>query len=119
MYYEMRRKDLEVADIADITDIIGRCSVLHLGINDAPAPYIAPYIVPVNFGYIVDGSNITFYFHTADADTRKTRLLAQNPVVSFEAECEVKLIKKRKFLRVHNGLRLRNGGRYNKTHYRR
>lgn len=54
----MRRKDLEVKDIAEIIDIIDRCTVLHIGINDTPAPYI----VPVNFGYTADGCQITFYF---------------------------------------------------------
>lgn len=87
----MRRKDLEVTDSAEIFDIIDRCSILHIGINDSPAPYI----VPVNFGYTAGGGNITFYFHTADADTRKTRLLARNPVVSFEAECDVEIIKRK------------------------
>lgn len=85
----MRRKDLEIKDIAVIIEIIDNCTVLHLGINDTPAPYI----VPVNFGYTAGGGQITFYFHTALAESRKTLLLAQNPNVCFEMECNVELIK--------------------------
>lgn len=86
----MRRKDLEVTDIAEIIDIIDNCTILHLGINDSPAPYI----VPLNFGYTAGGGDIKFYFHTADDQSRKTQLLSQNPQVCFEMECDVKLIKK-------------------------
>ena len=45
----MRRKDREITDPAAIAEIIHRCDVLYLGLNDPEDPDY-PYVVPVNFG---------------------------------------------------------------------
>jgi len=84
----MRRKDMEVSGFQEIIDIIGKCDVLHLGIIDEGKPYI----VPLNFGYRVDGQQVTFYFHSAKQG-RKIDALKKNPSVCFEMECSTSLYR--------------------------
>ena len=81
----MRRTDLEVKDPGLITDIMSRCQVLRIAMQDDPAPYI----LPVNFGMEPDG--LTLYFHGAMSG-KKYELLAQNTCVSFEMDCETQLV---------------------------
>ena len=55
----MRRKDREVTDPGRIVAMMENCQVLHLAIQDEPAPYL----LPVNFGMEPDG--MTLYIHGA------------------------------------------------------
>ncbi len=82
----MRRKDREVTDFDRLVDIIGQCHVLRLGLADGDFPYI----VPVNFGYTVQGQEVRFYIHGAMAG-RKYELLLKNPYCSFEMDVPLKL----------------------------
>ncbi len=77
----MRRKDREVTDFLKITDIIGRCDVLRLGLADGDFPYI----VPVNFAYEIYGEQLVFYIHGAKAG-RKYELLSALKLCSFEMD---------------------------------
>ena len=42
----MRRKDREVTDFQTMVDIMSRCRVCRLALNDGEVPYL----LPVNFG---------------------------------------------------------------------
>lgn len=77
----MRRKDREITDFDQIVNIIDECDVVRLGLADGDFPYI----VPVNFGYQVDGEQIYLYFHGAMAG-RKYELLNRNMRCSFEMD---------------------------------
>lgn len=77
----MRRKDREITDFKTIVEIIDECDVMRLGISDGDYPYI----VPVNFGYEVDGEQIYFYIHGAMAG-KKYEMLQANPKCSFEMD---------------------------------
>ena len=57
----MRRKNREVKDLKTIIEIIDRATTVRLGINDKEYPYI----VPLSFGYELDGEDIIIYFHGA------------------------------------------------------
>ena len=57
----MRRKDREISDYSEIIRIIESCSVCRLGLMDENEAYI----VPMNFGYIVENKELTLYFHSA------------------------------------------------------
>ncbi len=81
----MRRKDLEVLDRERLKEILEGCKVCRLGLADE-----VPYIVPMNFGYTW-GDRLTLYFHSAPRG-RKIDLLAQHPKVSFEMDCDHKLV---------------------------
>ncbi len=76
----MRRKDREVTEKEKLLEILDQAEVCRLAINAKPAPYI----VPLNFGYIWDKS-LLLYFHSA-LDGRKIDLLLENKTVGFELD---------------------------------
>lgn len=78
---EMRRKDRQVTDFEKIKEIIAECDVIRLGFQDGDFPYI----VPLNFGYEIDGEQIYFYIHGALAG-RKYELIKEKGVCSFEMD---------------------------------
>ena len=82
----MRRKDREVSNTEDIKHIIEKCKVCHLAMVDKGLPYV----VPLNFGYIVDGNSLTLFFHSAKTG-RKLDIFNENNAVCFEMVCEGKL----------------------------
>lgn len=59
----MRRSDREIRDRATILEIMKQCHCCRLGLQDGNKVYI----VPLNFGEIIDGNRITLYFHSAKA----------------------------------------------------
>lgn len=89
----MRRRDREIKDAKGFMDIINNCPVCRIAIHDNPAPYI----VPLNFGYIYheDDNQLVLYFHCAK-DGKKIDLLKTNPNVGFEMDCNHKLVESEK-----------------------
>ncbi|MCE5189807.1 MAG: pyridoxamine 5'-phosphate oxidase family protein [Eubacteriales bacterium] len=77
----MRRTDREIGDLSEIAGVLRRCDTIRLGIADAKAPYV----VPVSFGYELQGGRIAVYFHGALAG-RKAELLQERPLVCVEAD---------------------------------
>jgi uncharacterized protein len=84
----MRKKDREITDFEEIITIVDKCEVLHLGLADNGIPYI----VPLNYGYKVDGEQLTFFFHSA-LEGRKMDIMRKNPYVCFEMETSFKITK--------------------------
>ena len=82
----MRRTDREVKDINGIYDILSRCRIIRLAINDTPQPYI----VPMNFGLEMADGRIVIYFHSATVG-HKTELLEKNNNVAVEADLYYKV----------------------------
>lgn len=82
----MRRSDREVLDESKILEIIDSCKVIHLAVFDD----LAPYVLPLNFGYEVKGDEYVFYIHCAK-EGKKLDLIRRNPNVGFEMECAVQL----------------------------
>ena len=82
----MRRKDREVTGFENIVEIIDACDIVRIGLADGDFPYI----VPVNFGYSIEGEKISLYFHGAMAG-RKYELIKNNPLCSFEMDIPLKL----------------------------
>ncbi|WP_312942241.1 pyridoxamine 5'-phosphate oxidase family protein [Oscillibacter sp.] len=80
--HEMRRKDRQVTDRAEIHRILDECEVCRVGFFDGAEVYI----VPLNFGYEVKDGRLTFYFHSA-VQGRKVELLARGDKVGFELDC--------------------------------
>lgn len=83
----MRRKDREVSTMEDIIAIMEKCDVCQLAFWDQEYPYI----VPLNFGFSYDGSDMELYFHGANAG-KKMELISQNNKVGFEMDCSHTLI---------------------------
>lgn len=79
----MRRKDREITEISEIENIVNLCKTCHLGMVDNGIPYV----VPLSFGYKMNGSILTLYFHSA-TDGKKMDILCTNNQVCFEMCCE-------------------------------
>lgn len=77
----MRRKDREITDINVIEAFIAKEQIIRIAFYDEGDIYI----VPVNFGYINDNGNYSFYFHGAKAG-RKYDLAKDSPNVGFEID---------------------------------
>lgn len=82
----MRRKDREILDRNNIINIIAKCTHCRVGFNDGGEVYI----LPINFGEVIDGEKTTLYFHGA-AEGRKYDLAKGSPRVGFEMDCGYEL----------------------------
>lgn len=80
----MTKRERQVTDRDAILEILDKCMILHLGLVDGDEPYI----VPMNYGYTMDGDKLTLYLHGA-AKGRKLDIIRVNPKVCFEMECDV------------------------------
>ncbi len=78
------KREREVTDFQEIQAILDECKVLHLGLVDGDEPYV----VPMNYGYTLDGEKLTIYLHGATKG-RKLDLMRENPKVFFQMNCEV------------------------------
>lgn len=94
----MRRGDREIRDFSEIVEVIRKCDVCRIALNDDGYPYI----IPLNFGMKVEGEQITFYFHGA-GEGRKYELIMQDNRASFEMDCSHKLIADREACRCTMG----------------
>ena len=54
----MRRSDREIKDFDEIIEVINKCDVCRLAINDGDYPYI----VPMNFGLNIEDGKVVLYF---------------------------------------------------------
>ena len=84
----MRRAEEEVADLAEVLAILGRCEVLHVGLCVDGVPYI----VPLHFAFEQAGAAVSIFLHCAP-EGRKMDMIRRNDQVCFEAECSVKTLE--------------------------
>ena len=84
----MRRSDRAVTAPEEIRDILERCRVCRLAMQDAAGLYI----VPMNFGYTLEDGRLTLYFHSA-GEGRKIDALAAAPQAAFEMDCGHELVE--------------------------
>ncbi len=80
----MTRREREVTDINQIIKILDAAKVLHLGLVDGDEPYV----VPMNYGYVMDEGKLTVYLHGAKRG-RKIDVMRANPKVFFELDCDI------------------------------
>ena len=83
----MRRRDREVTDSNEIIHILDTGKVLHLGLVDQGKPYI----VPMNYGYILEGNKLVFYLHGA-LEGRKLDIIRNNSDCCVQIECDAATI---------------------------
>jgi len=82
----MRRKDREVTDIGQIKGVLDNCKTCHLAMVDNGQPYV----IPLNYAYLLEDNALTLYFHSAK-EGRKIRILSENSSVCFEICVEGKI----------------------------
>lgn len=78
------KRERAVTDKEEVVNILDKCQIIHIGMLDEDEVYI----VPMNYGYTYEGDQLTFYVHGAKKG-RKMDVIAANPKVSFEMECDV------------------------------
>jgi nitroimidazol reductase NimA-like FMN-containing flavoprotein (pyridoxamine 5'-phosphate oxidase superfamily) len=81
----MTKRELQVTDLNEIQAILDTAKVLHLGL----AVNNEPYVVPMNYGYIMEDGKLTLYLHSA-VKGKKLDMLQANPNVFFELDCDWK-----------------------------
>ena len=79
----MRRKDREIADMAEIKKILECCKTCYVAMVDNAAPYV----VPMSYGYALENETLTLYLHSAK-EGRKIDILTHNPSVCFAVATE-------------------------------
>jgi len=82
----MRRTDREIRDRDGIEEILGSCTVMHLGLCCDGIPYV----VPVSYGYHGD----SLYFHSAPSGM-KLDFIRRNRVVCFQVDTCRELVEAR------------------------
>lgn len=82
----MRRKDRQVLDFKKIYEIIERCDVCRIALNNEGYPYM----LPLNFGISAENEKLTIYFHSA-LEGQKLDLIKNDNRASFEMDCNHKL----------------------------
>jgi nitroimidazol reductase NimA-like FMN-containing flavoprotein (pyridoxamine 5'-phosphate oxidase superfamily) len=78
----MRKTNREIHGTDALYAVMRQCDVCYLSLFDAEYPYV----VPLNFGVELLGSQIILYFHCA-GEGRKLDLLAKNAHVGFSMSC--------------------------------
>ena len=78
----MTKRELQVTDLNEIKAILDTAKVLHLGM----AVDNEPYVVPMNYGYVMEGEKLTLYLHSA-VQGKKLDMMKANPRVFFELDC--------------------------------
>ena len=79
----MTKRERQITDINRIRAILDTASVLHLGL----AVDNEPYVVPMNYGYTMEGDKLTIYLHGATRG-KKLDMIRANPRVFFEMDCD-------------------------------
>lgn len=84
----MHRKDREIINYDKMLQILHQCDCCRLGLIDD----IATYIVPLNFGYEEEDTNLVLYFHGANVG-KKLGLIEKESHVGFEMDRKHELIE--------------------------
>ncbi len=77
----MRRKEREVTDSNEIKEILSRAEVLRIALNNG----VYPYVLPVNFGFEMNGDQLMLFFHGSKEGT-KHEVIAKDNHVTFEVD---------------------------------
>lgn len=78
------RRELQITDLNEIISILDKSKIVHLGLAQGDEAYV----VPMNYGYVMEGEKLTLYLHGA-REGRKIDLMRANPKVFFEMECDL------------------------------
>ena len=93
MTQNIRRKDREITDKKIIEEFLSSQKIIRIGFYDRKNEEV--YIVPVNYGYIIENNEYIFYFHGSKGG-RKYELSKDEPNVGFEIDGNYKLLEGKK-----------------------
>lgn len=78
----MRRKDREIQALEQKEAILKGCDAVRIGAQDDQGMFI----VPLNFGYRLEGEKLTLFVHSAP-EGRKVDAFRRGGMVAFEMDC--------------------------------
>ena len=81
----MTKRELQITDPEQIRAILDNAKVLRLGL----AVNNEPYVVPMNYGYMMENGKLKLYLHSA-LRGKKLDMIRANPKVFFELDCDLK-----------------------------
>jgi len=87
----MRRNDTEITEISEIEGLLKSAKICHLALNDGKYPYI----IPLCFGYILEGNHLELYFHSS-THGQKLDIIKKNNFAGFEIESVSEIVKDEK-----------------------
>ena len=79
----MTKRERQIFDPEQIKTILDTAKVLHLGL----AVDNEPYVVPMNYGYLMEDGKLTLYLHSAVLG-KKLDMIRANPRVFIEMDCD-------------------------------
>jgi nitroimidazol reductase NimA-like FMN-containing flavoprotein (pyridoxamine 5'-phosphate oxidase superfamily) len=79
----MRRSDRELTKLDDILEVMKKCDVCRVALNDKDG---YPYILPLNFGMQCEAGKVELFFHSA-TEGHKLDLIQNDSRASFEMDC--------------------------------
>ncbi len=79
----LTKREFQVTDPDQILHILDTAGVLHLGL----AVDNVPYVVPMSYGYTMEGDNLVLYLHSA-VRGKKLEIMQRNPNVFFSIDCD-------------------------------
>ena len=79
----MTKREYKITDQEQILRILDTAKILHLGL----AVNNEPYVVPMNYGYIMEGEKPVLYLHSA-LQGKKLDMIRTNPNVFFTIDCD-------------------------------
>ena len=79
----MTKRERQITDPNQIKAILDTAQVLHLGL----AVDNMPYVVPMNYGYVMNDGKLTLYLHGATRG-KKLDMIRKNPNVFFSLDCD-------------------------------
>ena len=79
----MTKRERQIFDQEQIKAILDTAKVLHLGLSVDDMPYV----VPMNYGYVMEDGKLTLYLHSAVLG-KKLDMIRANPNVFIEMDCD-------------------------------
>ena len=79
----LTKRELQITDPQQIKHILDTAKVLHLGL----AVDNEPYVVPMNYGYVMEDGQPVLYLHSA-VRGKKLDMIRSNPKVFFSIDCD-------------------------------
>ena len=79
----LTKREIMITEPEEIARILNTAKVLHMGL----AVDNEPYVVPMNYGYVLEDGKLTLYLHSA-VKGRKLDMIRANSKVSFSIDCD-------------------------------
>ena len=79
----LTKREIKITEPEEIARILNTAKVLHMGL----AVDNEPYVVPMNYGYVLEDGKLTLSLHSA-VKGRKLDMIRANSKVSFSIDCD-------------------------------